>query len=180
VFTPQFYNSGYERQRTEYLANVLAYLQDPTNSAYDKETMGVFGEGGITLAKLFSLQLSYFWPWSKNDAGAFNFSDDHFVAKFTLEKGVIPVVNLSGSVSYERSNFMPTILGTGAAGLTLFDAYTVVSATINYPVTENLDLSLLYTTTAHRDAAGNITYESADSLLPKLDTSLSIMTQIHL
>jgi len=29
TFVPQFYNSGYERQRTEYLGSVLAYLRDP-------------------------------------------------------------------------------------------------------------------------------------------------------
>jgi hypothetical protein len=184
MFIPQFYNSGYERQRTQYLANVLAYLSDPTNDAYHTETMGVFGEGGFTLAKICSMELSYFWPWERDSAGALNmtgFGNDHFVAKFTLEKGVIPVVNLSGSVSYERTNFMPTILQSGdGSGLSLFDANTVVSATIAYPVTENLDLSLLYTTTAHRDASGNLVYPDGPTGLPQLDTSLSIMTQIHL
>jgi len=142
--------------------------------------MGVFGEGGFTLPKIFSLELSYFWPWTPG-AATMDFGNDHLVAKFSLDRGVIPMVNLYGSVSYERTDFMPTILQNGAgSGLSLFDAHTVVSATINYGVTENLDVSLLYTTTAHRDAAGNLVYEEDGSLLPKLDTSLSIMTQIHL
>jgi hypothetical protein len=184
AFIPQFYNSGYERQRTQYLANVLAYLQDPTSTDEYTETLGIFGEGGFVINKICSFTLSYFWPWERNGAGELDmtaFGDDHFVAKFTLEKGVIPVVNISGSVSYERTNFMPTILqNTDGTGLSLFDANTVVSATISYPVTENLDLSLLYTTTAHRNKDGTIYYDDPDSLLPKLDTSLSIMTSIHL
>jgi hypothetical protein len=58
-----------------------------------------------------------------------------------------------------------------------------VSATINYPVTANLDVSLLYTTTAKRDpVTGNVLYnpDSPYGLLPYLDTSLAIQTQVHL
>jgi hypothetical protein len=180
AFIPEFYGSGYERQRTEYLSTVLAYLSDPTNSRYDTQTMGVFGEGGIALSKLFSLKLSYFWPWAQNAAGNFTFDNDHFVATFTLEKGVIPVVNIWGTVSYERSNLVPTFLQNSSQTLSLFDANTIVSATISYPVSEMLDVTLLYTTTAHRDSSGNVVYSSSNALLPQMDTSLAIETQVHL
>jgi hypothetical protein len=179
AFTPQFYNSGYERQRTQYLNSVLAYLQNPMDTAYDTQTMGVFGEGGLTLAKLFSLNLSYFWPWAQDAGGNLIIgADDHFVAKFTLEKGVIPVVNIWGTVSYERTDFIPSLLKTGVTNL--FDANTVVSATINYPVTDNLDVTLLYTTTAHRDGNGNVVYANSTDVLPQMDTSLAVETQVHL
>jgi hypothetical protein len=183
-FIPQFYSSGYERTRTSRLGQVLDYLLDPAAAAYNEPTLGIYGEGGLTLPKLFSINLSYFWPWTKDAAGNFTFGNDHFVAMFTLEKGVIPVVNIWGSVSYERTNFVPTILqNEGGTGLSLFDANTVVSATINYPVTANLDVSLLYTTTAKRDpVTGNVLYnpDSPYGLLPYLDTSLAIQTQVHL
>jgi hypothetical protein len=177
-FVPQFYSSGYERQRSEMMQSVLAYLQNPALAAYNTPTMGVFGEGGITLAKLFSLKLSYFWPWEQDAAGNFTFGDDHFVAKFTLEKGVIPVVNIWGSVAYERTNFVPGIMSGAPAQL--FDANTVVSATLNYPVTDNVDVSLLYTTTAHRNADGTLSYPAGGGLLPQMDTTLSITTAVHL
>jgi hypothetical protein len=181
AFVPQFYSTGYERARTEFVQNVLAYLQDPTSSVYDTQTMGIFGEGGIALSKLFSLKLSYFWPWAQDPStGAFTFNNDHFVATFVLEKGVIPVVNIWGTVSYERTNLVPTFLQNTSQKLSLFDAFTVVSATINYPVTQNLDVTLLYTTTAHRDSSGNVVYSSDNALLPQMDTSLAIETQIHL
>jgi hypothetical protein len=152
---------------------VLAYLHDPSDPAYNTQNMGIFGEGGISLERLFSLTLSYFWPWDNDAAGNFN---DDFIAKFTLQKGVIPVVNIWGSIAYERTNFIRSI----QHGVNLFDANTVVSTSINYPVTESLDVTLLYTTTAQRDSSGNLVYASAGDLLPKLDTSLSIEMQVHL
>lgn len=185
AFIPQFYSSGYERQRTQFVQNVLTYLGNPAAPAYDTQTLGIFGEGGLIMAKLFSLNLSYFWPWAKDAQGNFTFGNDRFVAKFALEKGVIPVVNVWGTVSYERTNFAPTIMQKGAgAGLNLFDANTVVSTTINYAVNPNIDVVLLYTTTARRDASGNIIYPTTGTalqmLVPKLDTSLAIQTQVHL
>ena len=176
-FIPQIYSSNYERQRTYFVKQVLTYLTTPTSNA---QNLGIFGEGGITLKKLFALKLSYFWPWTQDPSG-FTFSDDQFAAVFILQKGVIPVVNIWGSVSYVRTNFMPTILQKGVfGGGNLFDANTLVSARINYPVTDNLDVSLLYTTTAHRNPDGTVFYANSGDLLPQLDTSLSITTTVHL
>jgi hypothetical protein len=182
AFKPQFYNAGYERLRTQYLSEVLSYLKTPTDPQFDTQTMGVFGEGGLTLQKLFSLKLSYFWPWTQDPAtGDFTFGNDHFVAKFTLEKGVIPVVNIWGTVSYERTNFAPTLMQNDAgAGLSLFDANTIVSATVNYPVSPMLDVTLLYTMTAQRDKDTGALVPSDNPLLPKMDSSVAIQTSVHL
>jgi hypothetical protein len=98
-----------------------------------------------------------------------------------LNKGVIPVVNIWGSVSYMRTNFVPTIMQRGVgAGLNLFDANTLVSARISYPIADTIDVSLLYTTTARRNSDGSIKYANPGDLLPELDTSLSILTTVHL
>jgi hypothetical protein len=144
--------------------------------------MGVFLEGGFNLEKLFGLELSYFWPWTVDPATkqVATSLDDRFVAKFTLQKGVIPVVNIFGSVSYERTQFMPTILKTGAAGLNLFDANTVVRAEVNYPVAPMLDVRILYTTTAKRDpVTGELMY-TPPSLLPDMNQSIAVETTVHL
>jgi hypothetical protein len=179
AFIPQIYSSDYERRRNQFVSQVLGYLTNPT-SVQDAQTLGIFAEGGITLKKLFSLQLSYFWPWTQTSSG-FTFQNDDFLVKFTLQKGVIPVVNIWGSISYERTNFVPTIMQKGVgAGLNLFDANTLVSATISYPVTDFLDVSLLYTTTAARDSAGNLIYANVTDPLPELNTTLAITTTVHL
>lgn len=183
VFKPQFYSSGYERERNSNVHDVLDYLTDTGNPLYDKTTMGIYGEGGFALEKIFSLRLSYFWPWSidPDTKAVTTSSDDRFVAKFTLEKGVIPVVNLFGSVSYERTQFMPTILQKGAGvGLNLFDANTVVHAEINYPAAPMLDVRLLYTTTAKRNpVTGELMYQPG-ALLPDMDQSIAVETSVHL
>ena len=175
AFVPDFYNSDYERSRSQMVSAVLQYLETPTARQYN-QTVGIYGEGGFALPKIFSLTLSYFWPWAQDAAGNFTFGNDHFLAKFTLEPGVIPVVKIFGSVSYERTNFIPAILNGTTNGPTLFDANTVVTATISYPISDSLDVSVLYTKTASRDSAGNVIMDptSLGGLLPKLDTSVSI------
>jgi hypothetical protein len=175
-FIPQIYSSNYERQRNFFISQLLNSLVAPT----DTQTLGIFGEGGFSMNKLFSFNLSYFWPWTTDSSGL-TFANDQFSATFTLQKGVIPVVNIWGSISYVRTNFMPTILQKGVGGgLNLFDANTLVSARINYPIAETIDVSLLYTTTAHRNPDGTIYYPSGPLALPQLDTSLSIITTVHL
>jgi hypothetical protein len=178
TFRPAFYDTLYERSRSQYVADVLTYLADPAAQAYNNVEMGVYGEGGFSLDKIMSLTLGYFWPWALDSAGnVVPGTDDHLLVKFTLEKGVIPVVNIWGSVSYERTKFAPALMG--GAGLSLFDANTIVKAEIQYPVAPMLDVVLLYTTTAQRDSAGNVVYTSATDLLPLLSTTLSIETRVH-
>ncbi len=175
-FTPQFYSSGYERQRSTLVTTELFALQNPDAPQFNKQNMGIFGEGGISLDRLFSLKVSYFWPWDRDPAGNFTFSGDDFMVKLILKKGFVPVVNIWGSIAYERTNFVHSI----QHGVNLFDANTVVSTSIGYSVTESLDVMLLYTTTAERDSSGNLMYASQMDPLPKLDTSLSIEMQVHL
>jgi hypothetical protein len=185
AFIPQIYSSNYERQRSYFVSQVLGYLTQTglpaTLNTQNAQTLGIFMESGITLKKLFALKLNYFWPWTQDPSG-FTFGNDQFAAEFILQKGVIPVVNIWGSVSYVRTNFMPTILQKGVfGGGNLFDANTLVSARINYPVADNLDVSLLYTTTARRNPDGSVHFANPGvDLLPQLDTSLSITTTVHL
>ena len=182
AFQPQFYDSGYERNRSMYVNNVLQYLLDPTNAAYNTYKMGIYGEAGFTLTKVFSLQLGYFWPWTIDSAGGFTpdpNNPDHFIASFVIHKGVIPVVNVWGSISYERSNlFMGSNL-PASFGDALLSANTVVSAQINYPVSQIMTASLLYTTTPVRNSDGTLHY-SGTNTLPDMSTSLSIIMSLNI
>ncbi len=181
AFQPTFYGAGYERGRSQYVKNVLDYVRDPTADAWNGRNMGFYGEGGFRLNRIFSLGINYFWPWTIDSSGKFTADPnetDHFGIRFNLEKGVIPVVNLWGSISYERTNFIPELSHGGLSG-SLFDANTVVSAQVNYPVSPIMDVSLIYTTTAARDAHGNLYYKPG-AILPEMSTSLAIQTQVHL
>ena len=176
-FMPQMYDASYERTRGQIVYNTLSYLLNPaTVNAWN---MGIYGEGGLVLGKLFSLNLGYMWPWSyTNGTVTADPDSDHFIASFTIQKGVIPVVNIWGTVSYERTGFVGTIQSHGLSGA-LFDANTVVTATVNYPVSPIMDVTLLYTVVAARDSNGNLIY-NGNSLIPETNTALSIETQIHL
>jgi len=177
-FQPQIYDSGYERNRSAYVLNTLDYLTN-TEATLNSYNMGIFGEAGFKLTGIFELNLGYFWPWTLNSGSGLtgNPTQDHFIASFVLEKGAIPVVNLWGSVSYERMGFASTIESGGLSGA-LFDANTVVSAQIDYTVSPLMDVSLIYSVVAARSASGNLVYNGG--LIPETTASLSIETQIHL
>jgi hypothetical protein len=51
--------------------------------------------------------------------------EDFFQAKLLVKKGLIPILNLSGSFSYERSGFAYA-LTTDDEGVSLLDANTVL------------------------------------------------------
>ena len=142
--------------------------------------MGIFGEAGFKIEKVFSFEGGYFWPWYTDEGtGEIKMGEDDFLhLKAKLEPGVIPVVDISGSVSYDRTKFIPTLLQTGGENLSLFDANTVVSAEIVYPVAPTLDVAILYTTALARDANGNIIV-SASTGEPEVATTVSIETRVH-
>jgi hypothetical protein len=178
VFKPGFYNSGYEASRSQYVVEVLQYLTDMANPDYNASTMGVYGEGGFKWAKVVSLDIGYFWPWDASGTIAPQDMQDRLIAKFTLEPGVIPVLNISGNVSYERTGFAQTLMGGGSA--TLFDANTVVKAEIVYPIAPTLDLALFYVTTPMiNGVTGEVQYEPGNTWLPKMNTNLTFETRVH-
>jgi hypothetical protein len=197
TFKPTFYDTLYERSRAQNLLQVLTYMGDTSAKQYDSPRMGVYGDAGFSLPKIMDLTAGYFWPWTMDASGNLvPDPEDHLVVKATLQKGVIPVVNIWGTVSYERTYFLSTIpwfssmfqnSGNVLPGLpdftklSLFDANTVVSAQITYPVAPTLDVIFLYTTTAARNPDGSIVPDpnSPHGLLPKLDTTISIETNIH-
>jgi hypothetical protein len=176
VFKPSFYNSGYERSRSLYVTEVVQYLADMANPDYNALTMGVYGEGGFTWDKICSLQIGYFWPWDASGTIPFADMEDRLIAKFALEPGVIPVVHLYGSVSYERTGFAQSLLKGEAAKL--FDANTVVKAELVYPVAPTIDIALFYTTMALLDADGNPVYDGS-TWLPKMSTNMTFETRVH-
>ena len=183
TFQPQFYDSGYEQNRNQYVLNVLNYLLDPASPTWNNINMGIYGEGGFKLNKLFALKLGYFWPWTINSStGAWGpdpNNPDHLVASFEIEKGVIPIVNLWGSVSYERTSVFAGGNIPSSFQNALFGPNTVLIAQINYPVSAIMDVSLLYTTTPVMDSNGQLHY-SGNNVLPDMTTTLSITTAIHL
>ncbi len=182
MFMPELYDSGYNRARSLYVLNVLGYLYNPSASQFNNYNMGIYGEAGFKLSKAFAVKAGYFWPWTVNTStGAWEQdpnNPDRFVASFELEKGAIPVVNLSGAVSYERTSLFYGNYVPAGFNDALFNANTDIMARITYSVSPIMDISLLYTITPVFNADGTLHY-SGTNTLPDMATSVSITTSVQ-
>ncbi len=182
TFQPQLFDTAYGQTRSVYVLRELAYLTNLGDPQYNNINMGIYGEAGFKLSKIFALRVGYFWPWTIDQAtgswGPDQSNPDHFLVRFELEKGVIPVVNLWGSISYESSNLFAGYGLPSTLADAFFNANTTMTAQINYTVSPIVDVSLLYTITPVM-ANGQLQYSSGNTL-PDMATSVSITTSIHL
>jgi hypothetical protein len=131
------------------------------------------------------------WPWSPG-AGSLQeqlvLSSDEFHARLAIKKGLIPIVNLAGAITYDRRglaqavNVAQTVPG---GKFQLFDSNTSFGGEVDIPVpkTPNLDLAVLFQTMPVLNADGSIDYSQpgADPKLgiPALKPSISIETRFH-
>ncbi|HVP19303.1 MAG TPA: hypothetical protein VMU36_09925, partial [Spirochaetia bacterium] len=182
TFQPQLFDTAYGQNRSAYVLGVLQYLADINNPIYDNIKMGIYGEGRLTLNRIFALRLGYFWPWTINQSGSWGpdpNNPDHFIASFEIERGVIPIVKVWGSISYERSNLFSGAGLPSTLSDAVFNANTSMTAQISYPVSPIMDVSLLYTITPVVNPDGSLRYGPGNTL-PDMTTSVSITTSIHL
>jgi hypothetical protein len=134
----------------------------------------VYAEGGFSWKEIAQLDIGYFWPWDDISTTSLKDMDDRLIATFTFQE--IPVIHLSGNFSYERTGFAGALIG--GAGMSLFDANTVVKAELAYPLVKDLlDVVLFYTTTPQLDAFGNPVY-AGSTWLPEMTTNLTIETRV--
>ncbi len=161
TFKPAFFDGGYERKRADLVKEYASYLSGSKAIDQSPSVMGVYGEGGTSLIKdKLSLTFGYFWPWS---ASALTTSDmaatsDYFKAALVIKKGLVPVFDISGGITYERKNFIPTLLGNPGASVSLFDENTVFSGELIVPVPKapNLDLAIVVSTAILRATNGDV------------------------
>lgn len=178
AFRPAFFDSGYERSRARRVTDWAGYLQDPV--AQNPSVMGVYGEGGASLFRdKVSLKLGYFWPWSADASISeqIALANDYFKAELRVRKGIVPIIDLSGAVIYERKSFVPSIQdGT----LRLFDENTVFSGELVMPVpgAPNLDLAFVFSTVmARHPQTGQILLDGNDR--PKIVPAITLETRLH-
>jgi hypothetical protein len=141
--------------------------------------MGVYGEGGFSFMRdKLSMTFGYFWPWA---AGATSLdeqlstSDDYFKAQLVVKKGLIPVIDLAGAITYERRSFIQSIVNGEAM---LFDENTVFSGELSFPIpgAPNLDLALIVSTTIERiNGEAVYTSDGETSIVP----AITLETRLH-
>jgi hypothetical protein len=179
-FKPSFFDSTYDRMRGQYAATYYNYLTAPTTFDTTPTIMGIYGEGGFKLLKdkiVFSF--GYMYPWSL-DAGAQNIlANDEFHARFAIKKGLIPIFDVAGAITYDKRGLAKTITD---GNFKLLDANTVFGGELLIPVpkTPNLDVAIIFKTIPVRDGSGNIVYDDPVAAgIPQLKPSISIETRFH-
>ena len=184
AFTPTSFDSSYERRRAGLVAEWAGYLSGVTPIDQSPSVMGVYGEGGASILKdKLSLSLGYFWPWSADAASLdelLSTSDDYFKASLVIKKGLIPIVDVSGSISYERKGLARSIANGSLDQL--FDENTTFSGEVVFPVPRapNLDLAFIFSTTMARDKiTGEVEYSPVGSTTPRMVPSVTLETRLH-
>jgi hypothetical protein len=187
-FRPAFFDSTYDQMRGQYAAQYLGYLVSQTAFDSAPTVMGVYGQGGFSLLKdKLSLQFGYMWPWSP-DAGLDYqqqlqvLSNDELNAKLVIRKGLIPIVDVAGSISYQRRGLAQSI---AKGNFKFLDSNTLFSGEVDVPVpkTPNLDLAVIFQTVPVLNSDGSIDYTASgadkDLGIPALKPSISIETRFH-
>ncbi len=188
TFRPTFYGANYDRLRGTYVEDVYnEVVADVNGTASSASTVGIYGEAGFSIGEKFSLDIGYMWPFipggEDGEGGFFGTptEDDEFTVQAILEKGLIPVLDLHGSFTYNRTKFIPSLIEDPPVDTTLmavlFDGNTTMSGEVIYPVADTLDVAILVSTNVQRDEGGSIIYD--DNGVPKVTPSLSIETRVH-
>jgi hypothetical protein len=183
AFTPSFFDSSYERRRAGLVKEWAGYLSG-TNAIDESPTvMGIYGEGGASILKdKLSFSLGYFWPWSADATTIdeqLSASDDYFKASLVILKGLIPVVDIAGSITYERKGLAKSIANNELD--TLFDENTTFSGELAFPVpgAPNLDLAFIVSTTVARNQDGTVEYVDGNPTKPVIVPAITLETRLH-
>lgn len=179
AFQPAFFDSAYERVKGAYAEEYADYLDGTLTFSDAPNVMGVYGEGGFSfLREKLTFKIGYFWPWSLEDASLADIAgDDYFVAQLVVKKGLVPVVDVYGAVSYEKRGLAQDLFYDN--DFALLDANTTLKGEIVVPVpkTPNLDLAFVFSTSARRDGNGDIVYASAG--IPEMVPVITLETRLH-
>ena len=178
LFRPSFFDATYDRNRSAY-AMEYAYLAANPDSGDDlPNIMGVYGEGGFSFMKdKLGFSFGYMLPWAPGESFSEVNGSDEFRASFYIRKGLIPIFDAAGSVSYERRG-LAKALADGDFSLLDENSFFGGEILIPVPKTPTLDLAIMFKTVPVYlyDLDGNVT--NIDS--PEIKPSVSIETRFHL
>ncbi len=187
IFTPAFYGNNYLLNKTLQYDALTGYIEDleadPTGSAYQDITMGVYGELAMNIFDAVTLTGGYLWPWELSSSGTIDFSEnDYFTLSAALMPDIIPVAGIYGSVSYTRSRLVSSIKNAvnKTEAFTFLNPDTLISGEIVYPFDPSLDIALMFTTALPRDEeTGALAMDEITHVLDNPYFAMSIDMRIH-
>lgn len=174
TFTPSLFDNIYDQNKIKYIDEMMDSIDNP--SAVD-HTLGLYADVGFGLLKdQLVFNAAYYMPWNigGNSIG-YDIHGDYLKAEVLVFEDLIPKYALSGSITYERTNFVGGLVDGDFA---FFDADTTFSGRITAPLAKTLDLALAFSTSIKYDSNGNIVY-SSDGVTPQMVPIITVETQIH-
>jgi len=176
VYVPSMFNSLYGRKKVEYVDTFSRYLN---NGEILSDNMGVFGEiyWDILDDDRLSIGAGYHWPWSIGN-GTISFdTSDYMKLELVVGRKLIKAWGIHGSLKFERSNVRQTI--SDPDNYTWFDAYSVFSGEIVFPLNPIISLAVVGGTTTKYDADGDIVWADARKTIPEIVPVFNIETRIN-
>lgn len=176
VFVPSMFNSLYGRKKVEYVDTFTSYLDA---GVVLSDNMGVFGEAywDILDDGRLSIGAGYHWPWAMGN-GTLSFDTaDYLKLELVVGRRLIKAYGVHGSLKFERSNVRQTIANPG--DYSWFDAYTVFSGEIVFPLNPIINLAVVGGTATKYDNNGEIVWANTDMTIPEVTPVLSIETRIN-
>ena len=180
IFTPGFYANNYLINKTAQYSALTAFINNPTDPAYQSYTMGVYGDLSVNILDAVTVGGGYLWPWEIDSSGAVDFTaDDSFNLSLELMPDVIPLVGIYGSLSYTRTGLVNDIKDAvdGTNAFQLFSEDSILTGELVYPFDPSLDIALQVATSYTRDDDGDLFINPDGSL----DTyfAMSIDMRVH-
>lgn len=180
IFRPSFFDSTYERSRSLRVQEYVSYLEDPTQISDAPTVMGIYGEAGFTLFKdKMSLSAGYMWPWSFDTLYNFGDADDELHAGLVIKKGLIPLLDISGAIYYDKWGLIGSIVNKN---FQLFDSKTALAGEVVFPIpgSPNLGVAAIFKAVVARDpSTGAVKYVDDDPTKgAKIVPTVTIETRI--
>jgi hypothetical protein len=133
-----FYGPLYDQQSGLKVTELESYLSDPSDPANDLQRMGVYGELGYTMDKVFYISGGYNWNWPIDRAGE-DWPADRLNLKVGIFEDLLPVY---GSVALYRIGLAAPLLD--GKTITFFDENLILSGELVYPISPIMELALIF------------------------------------
>jgi uncharacterized cupin superfamily protein len=136
IFESPFYGPLYDLRSVNKVTALIQYLDNPDDPQFDRQRMGVYGELGYTLEKVFYISGGYNWNWPIDPVPG-EFADDTFWVELGLFKELLPVY---GSISLTRVGLAAPLVN--GESITFFDENLLLSGVVAYPISPILELAV--------------------------------------
>jgi hypothetical protein len=132
-----FYDGFYDLQSPLKVQALVSYLNDPSSNQYDLQRMGIYGELGYTMDRIFYIAGGYNWNWPINPGPLDDYVNDTLRLEFGIFEDLLPVY---GSIALTRVGLVAPLVNGDS--IDFFDENLILSGQLVYPISPIMELAL--------------------------------------